>query len=64
MGFQVTSRTNELIENLGYVARTLQPEEIAELVDILKGERVIELAWLIDTLGEARLTEILSDDSD
>lgn len=57
-------RTSELVENLGYVARTLQPEEIAELVDILGERRVIELAQLIDTLGESRLAEMLSDDSD
>jgi len=48
-------RTSELVENLGYVARTLQPEEIAELVDILGERHVIELAQLIDTLRESRL---------
>ena len=71
-GFQITlwsheplhKRTNELVGGLGYVAQTLQPEEIAELVDILGGEPVIELAQLIDTLGEPGLAEILLDDPD
>ena len=57
----VVERASELIENLGYVARTLDPDEIETLVDQLGEERVMELAQLIDALGEARLAEMLGD---
>ncbi|MBX0324417.1 hypothetical protein EGH21_15415 [Halomicroarcula sp. F13] len=56
----VVERTTEMVENLGYVARTFDPEEIRQLVDTLGEERVVELAQLVDTLGEARLSEILA----
>jgi len=54
-------RTTEMVENLGYVARTFEPDEIRELVETLGEDRVIELAQLVDTLGEARLADILDD---
>ncbi|WP_254271009.1 hypothetical protein [Haloarcula marina] len=54
-------RTTEMVENLGYVARTFDPEEIRELVDTLGEDRVVDLARLVDTLGEARLAEVLQD---
>ncbi|MDS0219872.1 hypothetical protein NDI54_00710 [Haloarcula sp. S1AR25-5A] len=60
-GEETLDRTTRMVENLGYVARTFDPEEIRELVDTLGEERVIELAQLVDTLGEARLAEILGD---
>lgn len=57
----VLERAGELIENLGYVARTLEPAEIESLVAELGEERVMELAQLIETLGEARLAEMLDE---
>lgn len=57
----VVERTGEVLENLGYVARTLDPEEIRELVETLGEQQVIELAQLVDTLGETRLAEMLSE---
>lgn len=57
----VLERTNRMVEQLGFVARTFDADEIKELVDTLGEDRVIELAKLVDVLGEARLAEVLED---
>lgn len=57
----VMDRARETMENLGFVARTLEPGQIERLVERLGEQRVIELAHLIDVVGEAGLAEMLAE---